>query len=176
MTDQPQSWAERTVEMPPEQGNFRRGVASVGVPKPAAAQTFSEPAQQYPPTGTGWPDAGLAPRRPLEYHLRQWRRGAGWSLIGGLFAFICWGIWAISTGGDLTSPVVTFVLSLFVAAGIFALARLIGLVVLERQFGRTRRGARGAHVVTGLFLVGVGVAYLRQTEWVMDFWGWLTSF
>jgi len=118
---------------------------------------------------SGWPDRA---RPPGGHNLR---RGGGWTVMGGLFAFVCWGIWAISARGDLTSPVVTFVLSLSVAVGLFVLSRLVGRVVLERQLGRVRRSARGAHLVTGLFLAGVGVAYLRQTEWVMTAWGWLAN-
>lgn len=175
MTEQPQPWAERTVEMPPEQGSFRRGVAPVGARKPSPTETFPAVPRQHQPTGTGWPETGRQPAMPVDQQLRQLRRGSGWSLIGGLFAFVCWGIWAISAKGDLTSPVVTFLLSLLVAAGLFALARLLGFVIWERQLGRIRRGARGAHLVTGLFLVGVGVAYLRQTEWIMDVWNWLTT-
>ena len=51
-------------------------------------------------------------------------RGAEWSAAGALFAFVCWGIWAISGGGDLAGPLLIFLLSLLVAAGLFALARL----------------------------------------------------
>ena len=47
-------------------------------------------------------------------------------------------------------------LSLIVAAGLFALSRVVGRVVLEKQFGRVRRTARGSHLVAALFLVGVG--------------------
>jgi hypothetical protein len=133
------------------------------------------PADPHQPSGTGWPQAEPAQRVPMDHQLRQLRRGSGWSVMGGLFAFFCWGIWAISSGGDLTSPVVTFVLTVFVAVGLFALARLLGRVVLERHLGRVRRSARGAHLVTGLFLIGVGVAYLRQTEWIVDAWNWLTN-
>lgn len=167
-----QVWAERTVEMPKEGGGFRRGVASVGAPTPP---TEPFPVAPHEPTGTGWPGAQDAPRLPPGYHLRQLRSGGQWSVLGGLFAFVCWGIWAISARGDLTSPVLTFVLTVFVAVGLFALARLLGRVIWERQLGRVRRSARGAHLVAGLFLAGVGVAYLRQTEWVMDVWNWLLS-
>lgn len=169
----PQPWAERTVEMPPKEGGFRRGVASVGAPTPP---TEPFPVAPHEPSGTGWPGA-LDPdhRPPPGYHLRQLRSGGQWSVLGGLFAFVCWGIWAISARGDLTSPVVTFVLTLFIAVGLFALARLLGRVIWERQLGRLRRSARGAHLVTGLFLAGVGFAYLRQTEWVMDLWSWVVS-
>ena len=172
MADQMQPWAERTVEVPPEQGGYRRGVAPVGVPAP---RTQPFPQVPHEPTGTGWPGEADPHRPPPGYHWRQLRSGGHWSTIGGLFAFVCWGIWAISARGDLTSPVLTFVLTLFVAVGLFALSRLVGRVVWERQLGRIRRTARGAHLLTGLFLTGVGVAYLRQTEWVVDLWNWVAG-
>ena len=46
--------------------------------------------------------------------------------------------------------------------------RLVGHLVLERWLGRTRRTARGSHLVTALFLAGVGVADLQQVQWVMS--------
>lgn len=171
MSDQSQPWAERTVELPPEQQEFRRGVASVG---PRTPRTESFPAVSQEPTGTGWPgEDEPAVRRPLGHHLAQLRRGGEWSVAGGLFAFVCWGVWAISSRGDLSSPVAAFVLTLLVAVGLFALARLLGRLVWERQLGRPRRTARGAHLITGLFLAGVGIAYLRQTDWVMSAWHWV---
>ena len=70
---------------------------------------------------------------------------------------------------------IIFAVSLLVAAGIFALSRLVGRVVLERQFHRVRRSARGSHLITSLFLVGVGVAHLQQTPWVVDAFNWVTG-
>jgi hypothetical protein len=176
MADQTQPWAERTVEVPPQPGvgvptqrdAFRRGVASVGQPRTPRTEQF--PAVDP----TGWSD-GTAPRRPMSWHLAQLRRGGEWSAAGGLFAFVCWGIWAISGRGNLTAPLLTFALSLLTAVGLFFLARLLGRLVLERQLGRIRRSARGAHLVTAVFLAGVGVAYLQQTEWVMTAWNWVTG-
>ncbi|GAB3814020.1 hypothetical protein GCM10027605_58690 [Micromonospora zhanjiangensis] len=159
--------------MPPEESGFRRGRASVGPPR---QRTEEFPAAPHEPTGTGWPDAGQSrPRPPAGSQLRQLRRGSEWSTLGLLFSFVCWGVWAISSRGNLTSPVAAFLLTLLVAAGLFALSRLLGRVVLERQLGRVRRSARGAHLVAGVFLVGAGVAYLRQTEWVITAWNWVTS-
>ena len=61
------------------------------------------------------------------------------------------------------------------AAGLFALSRVVGRVVLEKQFHRVRRSARGAHLVAALFLIGVGVAHLRQPPWVMDAYNWVVG-
>jgi hypothetical protein len=162
-------WAERTVDLSQQEPGFRRGVASV-TPRPVG-EPPTDPVVPYEPVGP----TGGRPRLPLSYHLRQLRRGSGWTMIGALFAFVGWGIWAISAPGDLTGPVLTFILSLCVAVGLFALCRLLGLAVLERLLGRVRRGALASHLVTGIFLVGVGVAYLRQTEWVMSVWNWLAD-
>ncbi|MFG1660315.1 hypothetical protein ACGFIY_27620 [Micromonospora chersina] len=175
MADQTQPWAERTVEVPPQPGvvppqrdAFRRGVAAVGQPRTPRTE-------QFPAVDPGDWTRDSSPRRPMGWHLAQLRRGGEWSAAGALFAFVCWGIWAISGRGDLTAPLLTFVLSLLTAVGLFALARLLGRLVLERQLGRVRRSARGAHLVTALFLAGVGVAYLQQTEWVVSAWNWVTG-
>jgi hypothetical protein len=180
MPEQPQ-WSERTLDMPPQDpwaqpqppvsgppapapSPFSSGRAAVN-PRPRTQQFAAE----HEPTGTGWPGAE-APRerRPLGWHLRQLRRGGEWSFAGLLFAFVCWGIWVISGEGDLIAPIIVFAVSVLVAAGLFTLSRLVGRLVLERQFGRVRHTAKGSHMVAGLFLAGVGVAHLRQTEWVMS--------
>jgi hypothetical protein len=99
----------------------------------------------------------------------------GWELsgIGAFFAFICWGIKTATEHGRLVGPLLGFSLVLVVGAGLFALTRLVGRLVLVRRMGRTRRSAKGAHGITALFLVAAGVSYLRQTPWVVDFYTWL---
>jgi hypothetical protein len=198
MPEQPQ-WSERTLDMPPQDpwadpptapappAPAPPAPAAPGVPEPdrqpfsrGRAQVNPRPRTQqfaagHEPTGTGWPGAEPPQRRPVGWHMRELRRGGEWSFAAALFAFVCWGIWAISTDGDLTTPIVVFVLSLVVAAGLFALSRLVGRLVLEKQFHRVRRSARGSHLVAALFLVGVGVAHLRQTPWVMDAYQWVVG-
>jgi hypothetical protein len=150
---------------------FSRGRAQVN-PHPRTQQFAAE----HEPTGTGWPGAAPpAQRRPMSWHVRELRRGGEWSSAALLFAFVCWGIWAISSDGHLTTPIIVFILSLIVAAGLFALSRLVGRVVLEKHFHRVRRTARGSHIVAAVFLVGLGVAHLRQTEWVMDAYRWVVG-
>ncbi len=160
-----------TAAFPGDGQPFSRGRAQVN-PHPRTQQFTAE----HEPTGTGWP--GAAPpeqRRPMSWHVRELRRGGEWSSAALLFAFVCWGIWAISSDGDLVTPIIVFILSLFVAAGLFALSRVVGRVVLEKQFHRVRRTARGSHIVAAVFLVGVGLAHLRQTEWVMDAYRWVVG-
>ena len=174
MPEQPQ-WSERTLDMPPQDpwgaappptmpGPFSTGRARVNPHPRTEPNTFHEP------TGTGWPGAEV----PAAHHtMRDLRRGGEWTGAALLFAFVCWGIWAISAHGSVLTSVIVFVLSLCVAAGLFALSRLVGRVVLEKQFHRVRRTARGSHLVVALFLTGVGVTYLRQTQWVMDAYHWV---
>ncbi|GIF68799.1 hypothetical protein Ais01nite_68340 [Asanoa ishikariensis] len=171
MTDQREPWAERTVEMPPEgQNPFRSGRAQVGPARRA------EPTGPHIPTGTGWPgETGSIPRPVFSEELRLFRRGARLMLTGALFAFVCWGLWAISDGGNLGTPFALFVLTGLVALGLYALARVVGRVVWEKQLGRVRRSARGAHLVTAVFLAGVGIAYLRQIDWVVSAWSWFAG-
>jgi hypothetical protein len=65
-------------------------------------------------------------------------------------------------------PVITFGLVLVVAAGLFALARLLGKHVIERAMGRPRHTARLSHLLVAAFLVLVGLSYLRETPWVIS--------
>ncbi|GIF08562.1 DNA-directed RNA polymerase II [Actinoplanes siamensis] len=154
---------------PAPQSPFSQGRAQVTPRTPPRDDTAV-----HEPTGTGWPGADV-PREQhsIGWHLRRLRRGGEWSTAAALFAFVCWGIWALSGGGALGTPVVVFVITLLVGVGVFALARLVGRLVLERYLNRPRHTARGAHVVAGLYLTGVGFTFLRQTEWVMDAVNWI---
>ncbi|MEV6299819.1 DNA-directed RNA polymerase II [Actinoplanes sp. NPDC051861] len=148
----------------PDQSPFSRGRAQV-TPR---TQQYSA---GHEPTGTGWPEEPGRPHREprsLSWHIRRLRRGSEWSNAALIFAFVCWGIWVLSTEGSFATAAIIFVVTVCVAAGVFALSRLVGRLVLERQMGRVRHSARGSHMVAGLFLVGVGITQLRQVEWVMD--------
>ncbi|HEY3010978.1 MAG TPA: hypothetical protein VGJ63_23385 [Micromonosporaceae bacterium] len=172
MADRIESWTERTVDMTPGPSSafspFQRGVAAVGRPVASGSDTLVET--------SGSRRQVMVPRPPLRYRLRRLRRGGEWTAIGALVAFVSWGIWAISLrGGSLTIPILAFVLVLLVGGGVFALSRLLGRVVLERSLGRARRSAWPSHLVTGVFLAAAGVAYLGQTDWVIDAWTWLRT-
>jgi hypothetical protein len=153
---------------PPPPAPFSQGRAQVS--SRAGKQQFAE----HEPTGTGWP--GAAPPRPsMSWRWSELRRGGEWTSAAVLFAFVCWGVWAISNDGSLSTPAIVFVVTLVVAAGVFCLARVVGHLVLERWLGRTRRSARGSHLVTALFLAGVGIADLQQVQWVMDAVHWVMN-
>lgn len=202
MAEHKQPWGERTLEVTPQDpwaqppptphapaSGPPAPPAPAGQPGPGSSHAFSrgvahvtpamprtEAFAAHEPTGTGWPDAEpQRPRPSLGQQVRLLRRGGEWSSAAVLFAFVCWGVWVISSDGEFLTPVLVFAVTLVVAAGLFALSRLVGRVVLERQFGRVRRTARGSHLVVAVFLVGVGLAHLRQVEWVMTAWGWITG-
>jgi hypothetical protein len=121
----------------------------------------------------------IDPVEPDRYRPQRGERARtlkiGWELsgTGAFIAFICWGLWAIDSGGKLAGPVIAFLIVLAVAVGVFALTRLVGRLLLEQRLGRIRRTAKGAHALTGLFLAAAGVAYLRQVDWVLSAWNWL---
>jgi hypothetical protein len=193
MPEQPQ-WSERTLDMPPQDPWAEHPTVPGGTPQayePPAPQAppppFSQgrarvdpqPAKQrfadHEPTGTGWPGAS-APQRPaMSWRWSELRRGGEWTSAAVLFAFVGWGIMAISNHGSLSTQAIVFVVTLVVAVGVFCLARVVGHLVLQRWLGRTRRTARGSHLVTALFLVGVGVADLQQVQWVMDAVHWVMN-
>lgn len=130
------------------------------------------------PTGMMADDPAAGPpqemwRPPRGERARQLKIGWEMSGTGAFIAFIAWGLWAISAGGKLTGPVIVFVTILAVAAGVFALSRLIGRLVIEQRLNRPRRSARGAHAIAGIFLAGAGVAYLQQVPWVMSAVHWV---
>lgn len=147
-------------------GPVLRGRARVPVPR--RAMTLDEDALNLVPAE---PEPPWQPPRRTD--LAVLKRGRRTSAAGGLMAFVCWGIWALSSGGKMLSPMIAFVIVPCVAAGVFALSRLLGRIVLEQRLGRIRRSARGAHAVTGLFLAAVGIAYLQQTPWIVDFESWV---
>ena len=148
----------------PKDGKMR---GRAKVPTPKAPDTAEE---DFGPGPGLEPEPWHAPSRADFDVLKRGWRSTG---LGGLIAFVCWGMWAVSGKGTLGGPLVAFVLVLAVAAGVFAMARLIGRLVLEQRLGRVRRSARGAHALTGLFLASAGFAYLQQTPWVLTFESWL---
>ena len=189
MPEQPQ-WPERTLDMPPQDPWAEEPTAPGPPPQAYLAPGEPSPYSQgrarvnpdahrrqfadHEPTGVGWPGAEApAAHRGMSWRWSELRRGSEWSNAAVLFAFVCWGIWALSEGGDLATPAIVFLVTIIVSIGVFCLARVVGYLVLERQFGRVRRSARGSHMVSALFLAGVGFADLQQTEWVMTAFHWV---
>jgi serine/threonine protein kinase len=143
-----------------------RGRASVPPPRPARVD----------PTGVMVEEDAPPPWRiGLREDPQALKRGSEFTVVGAFFAFICWGVWAAAARGRLTVPLISFALVLAVAAGVFMMTRLLGRLILVQRMGRSRHTAKGAHALTGLFLVVSGVAYLRQTQWILDFYTWLSD-
>jgi serine/threonine protein kinase len=118
-----------------------------------------EPLQRYTP--------------PRGERTRQLKLGWEYTGTGAIIAFICWGLWALDSEGSLNGPFIAFLVVLAVAVGVFALARLLGRLILEQRLGRPRRTAKGAHAITGLFLAAAGIAYLREVGPAMSAFHWV---
>lgn len=104
------------------------------------------------------------------------QRGGKITVVAGVFAFVCWGIWAISNSSGPSTPLFTLLVVVGVALGVFTLTRLVGRIILEQRLGRIRHSARGAHALTAAFLFCAGAAYLKQTAWVIDLLSTLDGF
>jgi hypothetical protein len=141
-----------------------RGRAAVPPPKRIDPTSVPPPGEEQP----AWRD------RPRE-ESGVLKRGWELSGIGAFFAFVCWGIWAASARGRLAAPLLAFCLVLAVATGVFMVSRLVGRLVLVQRLGRTRRSAKAAHAITGLFLTAAGIAYLQQTPWVIELYNWING-
>lgn len=146
-----------------------RGRASVPPPRPTRQDT----GVIVDPTRSGYAEPAPAWHTPTNEDFRTLKLGWEYAGIGAAFAFVCWGIWAASSGGDLVGPLITFLVVLVVAAGVFGLSRLLGRLVLVQRLGRVRRTARGAHAVTAVFLLFAGLGFLKQTPWVVDVFAWI---
>lgn len=194
MAQRSQPWDEPTVTAPlgppvgppprpagypgPNGPAYRPGVAPVDRSHGAGRGRSDDHGSDLDPTltGAGWTEVRNQPRPPLRYQARQLKRGWEWSNIGALFLFVAWGIWAFSERlNGLAGPVLTLLLVLLVAAGVFALCRLLGRMILERTLGRNRHTAWPSHLVTGVFLAAAGVQFLSRTEWVVETLTWLRS-
>lgn len=170
MSDRTRPWDDATVPARPtipHNPAYRPGVAPVG-------QHHDPTAPLTDASGVPISIPAVLPRQPLRYQVRTLKRGWEWTGVGALFAFVSWGVWAVSARGiSLAGPTLAFILVLLVAAGVFALCRLLGRMVLERWLRRERRSAWVSHVTTGVYLAAAGLAYLQQTPWVVDAFTWL---
>ena len=108
-------------------------------------------------------------------------KGLELSIIGGLFSLIMWLMWSIQAGFDhIRTQVVSYLLVLAVAVGLFFLIRVMGGMFWGRMLGAKRRTARLTHLLTGVFLFIVGLSYLDQLTWDwfdfdFDPVGWFTG-
>lgn len=139
-----------------------------GQPMRGRASVVSKPTGNADPTAVPTPQP-MQPRYrpPLRDTIQQLKRGGGWTWFGVIVAFLCWCVWAASNrGGDLLYQFSQFVLALIVAAGLFALERLVGRMIIVKLFGKERRSATLSHMGVCAFLILIGVAFLRQVSWI----------
>ncbi|GAA4903123.1 serine/threonine protein kinase [Stackebrandtia albiflava] len=153
----------------PPGNRYGRGVAVPTRPRAEPATTVHEPAPQRP----------AEPRRPWrgpDGKLAALSGGGEFSIVGAVFAFICWGVWAFANQRDNMLPLVLyFVLVLVVAGAVFAMARLVGTLVLVRLFKRNRRTARLSHLAAGVFLVVTGIGFLSNVAFIANAINWLKN-
>jgi serine/threonine protein kinase len=167
----------------------RPGASRVAAPGSGAATPGGSPAGAGPmmqvgrapvrpkpaPEPTGYNDTRppappRRPRVPVAAQMQVLKRGGGWSWFGGLFVFCCWSVWAFANANrdhDLTVQLITLGFVLAIAGGLFALARLLGRYVIERGMQHPRRTARLSHLLVAGYLVFIGLAFLRETPWVL---------
>ncbi|MGH3716853.1 MAG: hypothetical protein ACRDT4_25845, partial [Micromonosporaceae bacterium] len=153
---------------PPQSANGGvRGVATVRAKEPDPTAE-SEPVRPW--------SADQRPQRPAPELSVVLKRGSEITGVGVLFAFVCWGIWSVASGQNgFLDRFLIFLFVLLIGVGVFILARLVGRFLWERLMGRVRRNARGAHTLTGAYLVAAGLGFLGQTPWVVDLWAWLRN-
>ncbi|HEY3503363.1 MAG TPA: hypothetical protein VGN37_11345 [Actinocatenispora sp.] len=147
----------------------QRGVAAV----PQAPRRPDDGDDGGPPAPPE-PDRGL---RPLPgARLDTLRRGMGLSVTGALFAFVCWGIWAIANRhAEFVNNLVMFVLALAIAVGLFALCRLVGRLVIEGMMHRSRASARLSHLAVGIYLVITGISFASRVSWINSAYNWIVQ-
>lgn len=167
-----------TPPLPPRSSSDppRYGRASVPVPvvplrEPTAEMPTVGP--RRPVVGRSHPSPPVSWRRSSRASLRSLADGWGFTATGVLVVFCGWGVWAAAGRGTIVAPLFGLALVLVVAAGVFAICRLVGLLVVGRMMGRARLHARWAHFVTGLFLTVAGVSYLSSTSWIVSGVDWL---
>ena len=138
-----------------------------------------EPTAEMPPFDLPPERAGTRPGRPVSWQrtsrpaLRSLADGWGFTAAGLVAGFCGWGFWAAAGRGTISAPYLGLLFMLFVAAGVFALSRLLGYIVVEQTLGRPRLHARWTHLLTGLFLTVAGISYFANTKWLVDGIDWL---
>ena len=132
-----------------------RGTAPVG-PRPA------DPVAYPPPAGAD-PAVADPAGEPVAARPHGPRRGRRLTQVAVLVLLACWAVWSLFTvlsGGSPVEPVIGFALAASATLAAFWVSRLIGRLLLGR---RQRAGALPSHVVTAVFAVLCGLAFLSVT-------------
>ena len=156
----------------PPGNRYGRGVAVPTQPRrePDTAETVM-PVDVEPQSG--------GPRRPWTGpggKLSSLSGGSEFTVVGVLFAFVCWGVWVIDNiRSSVVAHILYFVVVLVVAAAVFAIARLVGTLVLVRLLRRNRRTARLSHLAAAAFLVITGIGFLSNVSFINNAINWLSN-
>jgi hypothetical protein len=107
------------------------------------------------------------------------RRGSEISITTALFAFVCWGFWDFDNReSPQVNLILTLVVVLLVAVGLFVLCRFVGRLVIVGWLHKVRRGARLSHLAVGVYLVVCGISFLEKVSWFNTAYdhvvGWLS--
>ncbi len=146
------------------------------VPTPPAVR---EPTREMPPYEVAARRSASRPPRVVSWErtsrpaLRSLADGWGLTATGLVVGFCGWGFWAAAGRGTISAPYIGLLFMLVVAAGVFALSRFFGYIVVEQTLGRPRPHARWAHTLTGLFLTVAGISYVANTKWLVDGIDWV---
>jgi hypothetical protein len=143
------------------------------IPTPPREPTAEMPPFEPAPERAGRPVRVVSWERASRPALRSLADGWGFTATGLVAGFCGWGFWAAAGRGTISAPYLGLLFMLIVAAGIFALSRFFGYIVLEQTLGRPRLHARWAHLLTGLFLTVAGVSYFANTSWLVDGIDWV---
>jgi serine/threonine protein kinase len=161
------------------------GVAAVRPPDrsrargPAREDTMVEPARpgQPEPAQPAGPVGPPGPPPPRTVDVL--RRGSEITITTALFAFVCWGFWDFDNrDSPQVNLILTLVVVLLVAVGLFVLCRFIGRLVIVGWLHKVRRSARLSHLAVGVYLVICGINFLQKVSWFATAYnhvvGWLS--
>ncbi|MGY0233347.1 serine/threonine protein kinase [Longispora urticae] len=155
--------ADRTRVAPPE----RTQLSPQGDQGPAGRASVPKPQEKQQEPTAEIRERHREPTLSFGERLELLARGWEFSAVGAAFSFVCWGIWAFAGGfGGLGGKFGAFVFELLIGLGVFGLCRLVGLLIIVRWWGKTRKSARVSHIVVALFLAVTGLQYLDSTGWL----------
>lgn len=156
----------------PPANRYGRGVAVPAQPRreAATAETPVDPEITAQPAEPSRPWTGPGGK------LSALTGGAEFTVVGVLFAFVCWGMWVIDNiRSSVVAHILYFVVVLAVATAVFFIARLVGTIVLVRLLHRTRRTARLSHLASAAFLIITGIGFLSNVSFINNAINWLSN-
>ncbi|MGH3544700.1 MAG: hypothetical protein ACRDPW_02030 [Mycobacteriales bacterium] len=147
-----------------------RGVMGrLGARMVAASHAWAGTADQHIPADPYY--RGPAPHSAGHPPVYVFPRGRGWVRLSVVFALACWLIWLAYDLVELGSPgepIRGLPLAVFVAVVAYWLTRLAGYLVRVTWERGPRRSTLLPNVVTAVFIVLCGVAFLSRTPFAIE--------